>query len=313
MCGLWKPESDFAFRDIKAGLRQSHCRQCHAAYRRAHYVANREDYVRREVARIKKYRIENRVLMLAYLLAHPCVDCGETDPVMLDFDHRDPALKKGNVGSLAAGKPWHIVLREVEKCDVRCANCHARRTAQQFNWRKARGAPIAEGSWRSREVPSGHPRSMASCPEASKLCTGCGRDRPIVEFPVKNTTRGARATRCRACRSAYGKSHYQRNRDKYLAKAKRRRNRERDNYWAWLMTYLQSHPCVDCGETDPLVLTFDHRDGTEKIDTIGALLSRSGWSTFLAEVAKCDVRCVNCHRVRTAQQFRWSKWIRETA
>jgi hypothetical protein len=60
MCGLWKPESDFAFRDIKAGLRQSHCRACHAAYRRAHYLANRHAYIRREVARINTHRIENR-------------------------------------------------------------------------------------------------------------------------------------------------------------------------------------------------------------------------------------------------------------
>jgi hypothetical protein len=251
--------------------------------------------------------------MLAYLLAHPCVDCGETNPVMLDFDHRDPALKKGNIGSLAAAKPWHIVRREIEKCDVRCANCHARRTAKQFNWRKTRSLPIIAGPWESREVPSGNPTSKTDCPEAVKLCTGCGRVRPIAEYAVKNKGRGTRAAWCRACRSAYGKNHYQRNRDKYLAKAKRRRHRERDNYWAWLMRYLQCHPCVDCGETDPVLLQFDHRDGTEKLDTIGALLSGSSWATFLAEVAKCDVRCANCHRVRTAQQFGWSKWIRETA
>jgi hypothetical protein len=36
-------------------------------------------------------------------------------------------------------KPWSRVLLEIEKCDVRCANCHRRRTAQQYGWRKARG------------------------------------------------------------------------------------------------------------------------------------------------------------------------------
>jgi hypothetical protein len=75
-------------------------------YRRSHYLANREDYIRREVARINGYRIENRALMLAYLLAHPCVECGEADPVMLDFDHRDPSNKSGNVTVIAARKPW---------------------------------------------------------------------------------------------------------------------------------------------------------------------------------------------------------------
>lgn len=71
MCGKTKPEADFAFADIAKGTRQRHCRKCQAAYRRAHYLANREDYIRREVARINGYRIENRALMLAYLLAHP--------------------------------------------------------------------------------------------------------------------------------------------------------------------------------------------------------------------------------------------------
>jgi len=82
------------------------------------------------------YRIENRALLLAHLLGHPCVDCGETDPVLLDFDHRDPASKRKEVGRLAATKPWPQVLAEIAKCDVRCANCHRRRTARQFAWGK---------------------------------------------------------------------------------------------------------------------------------------------------------------------------------
>jgi hypothetical protein len=314
MSGETKPEADFAFADMARGTRQRHCRKCQAIYRRAHYLANRDNYIKREVARINKYRIENRALMLAYLLAHPCVDCGETDPVKLDFDHREPALKRGNIGVMAARKPWRLVLREVEKCEVRCVNCHLRRTAQQFNWRKTRGLTIIEGAWLDRQaatVPVVTP--TASGPPETKKCTGCGLPRPIDEFPIKHKKRGTRGTRCRACRSAYAKRHYQQNRERYLARTKKSRRRGRDAFWFWLMNYLRSHRCVDCGETDPLVLQFDHRDGTEKVDTIGSMISRTSWTTFLAEVAKCDVRCANCHRVRTAQQFSWSKWIRESA
>jgi len=313
MCGQTKPEADFAFADMAKGTRQRHCRKCQAAYRRAHYLANREDYIRREVARINSYRLENRALMLAYLLAHPCVDCGQTNPVTLDFDHRDPSVKRGNIGFIAARKPWHLVLPEIAKCDVRCANCHMRRTAKQQNWRKIRNEPIPQGPWLLRQLPTIEGDLLGDQPHGTKVCTGCGLERPITEFPVKHKKHGTRGTRCRACRSSYGKAHYQRNRGAYLARTKARRHRERDSYWAWLMTYLQSHPCVDCGETDPVVLTFDHRELAEKVDTIGRLLSRSGWKMFLAEVAKCDVRCANCHRERTAEQFNWSKWIRETA
>ena len=313
MCGQTKPEAEFAFADMAKGTRQSYCRKCQAAYRRAHYLANRDVYIRREVARIEGYRIENRPLLLAYLLAHPCVDCGEPDPVKLDFDHRDPSMKKGNIAAMAARKPWRLVLREIEKCDVRCANCHMRRTARQQSWRKVHNEPVAEGPWLLRQSLSVQRSNAIDVVVPTKRCTGCGSERPITEFPVKHKRRSTRGTRCRACRSAYGKAHYERNKAKYIARTKARRHRERDYYWAWLMTHLQTHPCVGCGETDPVVLTFDHRDGTEKLDTIGALLSRSGWVTFLAEVAKCDVRCANCHRVRTAQQFGWFKWIRESA
>jgi len=255
MCGETKPEAEFAFADLAKGTRQRHCRRCQAAYRRAHYLANRDEYIRREAARIKRYRLENRPLMFAYLLEHPCVDCGERDPVVLDFDHRDPAQKKGYVSVMAAHKPWRLVLLEIEKCDVRCANCHQRRTAEQFNWRKVRGSPAFPSP-----VPAQSSSTIATETHTAgdtaitKICTGCGLPKPIGEFPIKHKTRCTRGTRCRACRSAYGKLHYQRNRDQYLARAKERRARGRgrsNKYWCHLMSYLQAHPCVDLRRDRP--------------------------------------------------------------
>jgi hypothetical protein len=316
MCGETKPEAEFAFADIAKGTRQRHCRKCQAAYRRAHYLANRDDYIRREVARINGYRIENRALMLAYLLAHPCVDCGETHPVMLDFDHRDPAEKKGNVSELAMRKPWRLVLLEVAKCDVRCANCHMRRTAIQYGWMKIEPRPPQSMRALERVATRDYPPlpGVASS-DAMKTCTRCGVDRPATEFRIKNKKTGRRSSWCRSCRSAYGKLHYQQHKQAYLARNKTHRHRRqgRSAYWHWLMTYLDSHPCVDCGQADLVVLQFDHRDGTEKVSTIGAMLNHSSWAKLLAEVAKCDVRCANCHRLRTAEKFGWSKWIGESA
>jgi hypothetical protein len=141
-CGLLKPMADFAYANRAKGTRQGRCRPCHARYRRGHYVRNRAAYIGREVARMKRYRDENRRLLRDYLRLHPCVDCGETDIIVLDFDHRDPASKKCEVALFAMHKPWARVLAEIAKCDVRCANCHRRRTARQYAWRKA-------GNWRS--------------------------------------------------------------------------------------------------------------------------------------------------------------------
>jgi len=114
------------------------CRACHAAYRRAHYLANKPDYVRRAIAQVRRRREENRREVLRYLKTHPCVDCARADPVVLEFDHRDPELKLMDVARMMMSRRWPRVLAEIGKCDVRCANCHRRRTAVQFRWSKAR-------------------------------------------------------------------------------------------------------------------------------------------------------------------------------
>ena len=52
----------------------------------------------------------------------------------VQFDHVR-GEKSENVGNLVAGGyPWSRIEAEIAKCEVRCANCHWRRTAKQFNW-----------------------------------------------------------------------------------------------------------------------------------------------------------------------------------
>ena len=74
-----------------------------------------------------------------YLACHPCVDCGEADIIVLQFDHV-VGKKRGNVTSLARRNSLDIVKAEISKCEVRCANCHVRKTAKEQNWYKARKA-----------------------------------------------------------------------------------------------------------------------------------------------------------------------------
>lgn len=83
-------------------------------------------------------RQQNRIKLFDYLITHPCVDCGETNPVVLDFDHRNPTEKEFGIGG--AGllfRSWQKVFVEIEKCDVRCANCHRIKTAKEQSWYKA--------------------------------------------------------------------------------------------------------------------------------------------------------------------------------
>lgn len=136
MCGRYKPVGAFSFSNLVRGTLNSNCRVCHAAYRRAHYLAHKSDYIDRAMTQTKGRRQRNRREVLAYLATHPCVDCGNANAVVLEFDHHDPASKLWDIGWMVARMRWPRVIAEIQKCDVRCVNCHRRRTAQQFNWSK---------------------------------------------------------------------------------------------------------------------------------------------------------------------------------
>jgi L-lysine 2,3-aminomutase len=81
--------------------------------------------------------------------------------------------------------------------------------------------------------------------------------------------------------------------------------RRRQDKIQWMLDYFSEHPCVDCGETDPVVLEFDHVRG-EKVAAISFMIPRGyPMAKILAEVDKCDVRCANCHRRKTAKERNW--------
>jgi hypothetical protein len=106
-----------------------------AEYNRAHYLANRKLYIGRARARAKVVRRERVAYLVEYLRAHPCVDCGEGDPLVLEFDHlRDKAF---NISEGLVDRGWQAVLAEIAKCEVVCANCHRRRTAQRGGFMRA--------------------------------------------------------------------------------------------------------------------------------------------------------------------------------
>ncbi len=93
-------------------------------------------------AKQKEHRLKNKQNALDYFSEHPCVDCGETDPIVLDFDHVR-GQKSYNVGRAISGshRSWKSIMTEIAKCDVRCCNCHRKKTAAQFGWHKS--APLA--------------------------------------------------------------------------------------------------------------------------------------------------------------------------
>jgi hypothetical protein len=114
--------------------RNDYCFECSRKINREYSSKNREkrnEQNRRAAA--KRYRI-NRDNLIVYLKDKNCVDCKEPDAIVLEFDHIDPSLKRAQIGNVLGSWNWNTILTEIEKCEIRCANCHRRRTAKQFGW-----------------------------------------------------------------------------------------------------------------------------------------------------------------------------------
>ena len=131
-CKQLKLRSDFhRARKNKDGL-QSRCKECNNDRAKRFYADNPERCKERDKRRKPGARRQSKLRVLQYLLEHPCVDCGETDPVVLEFDHQRDKVKALSV-LVAQAASWETLQAEIEKCQVRCANCHRRRTAREAN------------------------------------------------------------------------------------------------------------------------------------------------------------------------------------
>jgi len=134
ICPTCGPKSieNFNWRNKSKGLRCNECRDCHKAYNKRHYAANKGYYVKKA----QRYQDDVHSQSRAYLETHPCIDCGENDPIVLDYDHRPNTTKKNNISSMIQkGNSWELVQKEISKCDVRCANCHRKITAKRGKWK----------------------------------------------------------------------------------------------------------------------------------------------------------------------------------
>jgi len=102
--------------------------------------------------------------------------------------------------------------------------------------------------------------------------------------------------------AAASKRHYEANKDKIKARTRKRNKKQNERNKRFVGWVKGRSCCVDCGETNPLVLDFDHVRGEKKMNISD--LSRSSYSieSIMDEIDKCEVRCSNCHRIATNER-----------
>lgn len=231
-CARLLDRSEYLFKDRAKKVLRSRCRRCCCERSKRHYIRMKGAYLERNRRRKPMLREVAAMFVHQFLRQHPCVHCGEEDPVVLEFNHIDPALKSGNISEMIrTGTSVRRLQAEIAKCEVLCANCHQQHTIRGKTAHYKTVASTLGPSWRQ---------------------------------------------------------------------AANRRNA------ALVLQHLRSAACVDCGSGDPLVLQFDHRPGAGKVKDIASYVSSGSQTSLLVqEMSKCDVRCANCHRRRTAMARAW--------
>ena len=134
-------------------------------------------------------------------------------------------------------------------------------------------------------------------------CSKCSLCLGVEKFSLNKSKKSGYNSECRVCAQAYGKEHYTKNKQYYKDKRARLRPARRGRNQAYMVKHLVEHPCVDCGEKDPVVLEFDHKELASGCHVTS--LTDSSLDRIQKEIDKCEVRCANCHRRRTRVQLGW--------
>lgn len=130
-------------------------------------------------------------------------------------------------------------------------------------------------------------------------CPSCG-EQDLAKFGKSRHRKDGLSCYCISCLQVKSKETYRRNKESHarcvMAYSLQRKEENRRFLWE----YKLKHPCVDCGETDPRVLQFDHVRGTKKSTITELAYSvKASIATLILEISKCEVRCANCHIRRT--------------
>lgn len=147
----------------------------------------------------------------------------------------------------------------------------------------------------------GHKRQ--TCPttrggDTRKVCSSCREPKEHSEFPVRSKKTGELQRLCKPCFRPYRRKWYERHRKEQIKRSNKNRQ-DRFGVRRELLRELKAKPCADCGLSFHWsAMDFDHRE--DKREAVSQMVAH-GYTVdeILAEVAKCDVVCSNCHRFRT--------------
>lgn len=132
--GKQNPEYYKAYRLANKDKIIKACRTYYKTHRVAQLTRNKKwrDSNRERFKQINTRRRQKHSAIIRKFKDRPCLDCNQLYPYyVMDFDHRDSKNKSFEVG-VNIGRRIELVIEEIKKCDVVCANCHRMRTFKRL-------------------------------------------------------------------------------------------------------------------------------------------------------------------------------------
>ncbi len=141
--------------------------------------------------------------------------------------------------------------------------------------------------------------------EGLKVCSTCKKSKLRMEFNKNKTKKDGLATCCKECNRLGSSRYYSLNKAKHKKIIYERKRKNIHALRQYVYDLAKTKGCIDCSENDPIVLDFDHVRGS-KVMNIGRMVPQNcSFATLQEELAKCEVRCSNCHRRKTAKEQSW--------
>jgi hypothetical protein len=130
----------------------------------------------------------------------------------------------------------------------------------------------------------------------TKECSSCKKTLEISLFPQG-------LSKCRECKRKYQNEWYATTKINTAPQKRINRQSARKRAQDCVMSNLKGKSCVDCGNSNPIVLQFDHVKG-EKFGAVAKMV-HDGYSVkrIEEEIQKCVIRCANCHAIKTYTQM----------
>lgn len=210
-------------------------------------------------------------------------------------------------------------MEQAETATRECRTCGEIKPPTEFDIRADTGKGNTQCKHCRREYQNlrnarSYPRDprpvRAAGTTAPLMCTRCAVTKLADAFPRRRRHADELHCWCRDCFAELHAAYYARYREREIVRIQRNKERARQAARSFVDAYLAVHPCVDCGESDRVVLEFDHI-GEKRKDI--SLMVAAGYlrPVIAAEIAKCEVRCGNDHRRKSEQRRRAARHVAE--